>query len=65
MDHSPDSKTFRLVQDAPPADEVVYHALVDCHIAFASLERAARLARNEHFELDEQGLTPLGIARLE
>jgi hypothetical protein len=31
--------------DAPPADEAAYHALVDCHIAFASLERAARLAR--------------------
>jgi hypothetical protein len=39
MDHSPDSKTFRLVHDAPPADEAVDHALVDCHVAFASLER--------------------------
>ncbi len=56
---------FRLVQDAPLADEAVYHALVDCHVAFASLERAARVARTRRLNWMNKGLTPQGIARLE
>jgi hypothetical protein len=65
MGHSPGNKTFRLVRDAPPADEAVYHALLDCHVAFANLERAARAARNKKVKLDGKGLTQKEIARLE